>query len=118
MQWEQIGPDKQYLMPLAGAGLVLLADLDFDKLTRDDLAKVKFGRDGLANTLLVPGAIVGVRTVEGNLAKVKVVQHTNSPVARAVPTPSSRRAAEGQPGSPKRHLEVVWVLYEKGGPAR
>jgi hypothetical protein len=81
---------------------------------------LKFGHDRLPNTVLKPNAVVALRTVEGNLAKLKVIGYRDShdfsfDEAKLIPIGHLTRT---RPNVPKRHLEVAWVLYEKVGPAR
>jgi hypothetical protein len=118
--WEQFRSGDQYLTPMAGASLFVVENADFDKLTRDDLAKLKFGHDRLSNAVLLVNVVVAVRTVEGNLAKLKVIGYRDShdlsfEEAKLIPPNHPTRTG---PNIPKRHLEVSWVLYEKIGPAR
>jgi hypothetical protein len=118
VRWQQATATAQFLVPLNGAGLIVLDKKKaFDKITRQDLAALKYSDKKLANDALAPGTVVALRTNEGNFAKFKVVKYRAShdfsfPEAMLL----KERAREfflKQPNRKNYHIEVEWVLYRK-----
>jgi hypothetical protein len=115
--WEQVTDREQLLVPRNGAGLVLFKTRAFDKITREDLAALKYADKGLANKSLTPGAVLALRTSDGNFAKLRVVKyrelHDFSFPEAVLLDRGVRAFFLGQPNRKNYHLEVEWVLFRK-----
>ena len=121
--WQQVQratsttPQVQNLVPQAGAGLALVADIPFEKLSADDLRKLAYRPEKLPNTSLKPGTVFAVRTSEGNFAKLTVIGYRDShdfsfEDAKYI-TPDQKTYVLSRPKIADRHLEVSWVLFQK-----
>ena len=115
--WEQVTKTEQNLVPQNGAGLAVLKKQAFDKVTRGDLAGLKYSTKKIPGTDLTPGTVLALRTAEGNLAKLKVVGRR---ALHDFTFPEARHLKENfrafvlqQPDQKDYHLEVEWVLYQK-----
>jgi hypothetical protein len=97
---------KPYLFPRNGAKAVLVPDQPFEKITAEDLGKLKYSTDKISESILRPGAVVAVRTARGNLAKLKVVRY------RALHDFDFKEAIRLS-DIKEYHLEVEWVIYHK-----
>jgi hypothetical protein len=83
----------------------------------DDLAALAYSSDPVPNSFLTPGAVVGLRTNEGNLAKLKVLGSRDShdfsfEPAKSLPA-ALRTAMSARPNRPNYHLGISWVLWRK-----
>ena len=115
--WEQVRTGVQFLVPQAGAGFGIVNDVPFDKLGQAELSKLRYIPERLPNTALSRGTIFGLRTSEGNFARVQVVGYRDShdfSFESAQIIPEDRRALGlKRPNVKNYHLEVSWVLFEK-----
>jgi len=114
--WAHETEKESFLVPQNGAGLVVLGKKEFDKITRENLAALKYSDEKLAKELLSPGTVVAMRTNEGNFAKLKVVKYRelhdfSFPDAKFLEKGMKERFLK----EPNRnyHIEVKWVLYLK-----
>jgi hypothetical protein len=117
VKWEHATAKEQFLVPLNGAGLVVLDRKEFDKITREDLAALKYSDKKLAYDSLAPGTVVALRTNEGNFAKLKVVKYRelhdfSFPEAKLLDE-KMRDFLLKHPNTKNYHIEVEWVLYRK-----
>ncbi|QDV25864.1 hypothetical protein [Aureliella helgolandensis] len=115
--WEQVNAREQFLAPRNGAALFVLGKIEFDKITREDLEALKYSDKKVANESLVCGAVLALRTKEGNFAKLKVVKYRelhdfSFPEAKLL-SADWKAFALKQPNRKTYHLEVEWVLYRK-----
>ena len=115
--WQQVRPGVQNLEPRYPAGLAIVTDVPFEKISRDYLKTLKYSVTPIPNTSLKPGTVLGLRTTEGNFAKLKVVGYRSShdfsfESAKLIP-PERQADMRARPIVESRHLEVSWVLYEK-----
>jgi hypothetical protein len=123
VRWEQATATEQYLVPLNGAGLIVFdKKKEFEKITREDLAELKYSDEKLANDALAPGTVVALRTNEGNFAKLKVVKYRelhdfSFPEAKLL-NEAMKEFMLKSPNTKKYHIEVEWVLYRKAPPAK
>jgi serine/threonine protein kinase/tetratricopeptide (TPR) repeat protein len=108
---------KPYLFPRNGAKAVLVPDQPFEKITAEDLGKLKYSTDKISESILRPGAVVAVRTARGNLAKLKVVRYRalhDFDFKEAIRLSREWTAmAVQKPDIKEYHLEVEWVIYHK-----
>ena len=114
--WEQVNDRERYLVPRGGAGWAVLSAKEFERVTRDDLAKAAYAADRLSGAVLVPGTVVAVRTADGKLAKLKVVRYRELhdftfPEASHL-SPAWRALVLQKPNTLEYHLEVSWVVYK------
>jgi hypothetical protein len=119
--WEQVTDTKRQLVPHGGAGWAILRGKPFEKITRQDLAKIDYSTAKLPGALLVPQTVVAVRTADAKFAKMQVVRYRDLhdfsfPEARHLKAEWIRFALQ-RPNIKDYHLEVSWVLY-KEPPAR
>jgi hypothetical protein len=117
VKWQQATAKEQFLVPLNGAGLVVLDKKAFDKITREDLEALKYSDKKLANDSLAPGTVVALRTRDGNFAKLKVVKYRelhdfSFPEAKLLDE-KMREFLLKHPNEKNYHIEVEWVLYRK-----
>src|SRR5262249_23805039 len=113
--WWQRSGGQGYLVPRGKAGLAVVADKAFDKLTREDLAALKYTPDKIAGKTLTPGTVLALQTNQGNFAKLKVVGYRDSddfsfPEAKFLS--EDRRERLKKNPTKDYHLEVEWVLYK------
>ena len=118
VKWEQATATEQFLVPLNGAGLIVLDKKKaFDKITRQDLATLQYSDKKVANDALTPGTVVALRTNEGNFAKLKVLKYRalhdfSFPEAKLLREDWKQFVLQ-KPNTKNYHLEVEWVLYRK-----
>lgn len=115
--WEQIDGVKQKLVARNGALIIQIHDREFATITADDLKIIRYSSKPISNENLIPGAIIGIRTAEGNFAKLKIVGY------RPLQDFSFKEAeflrgnwkamAQSRPFQQNYHLEVEWVLFTK-----
>jgi hypothetical protein len=116
--WAHETEKKSFLVPQNGAGLVVLGKKAFDKITRENLAALKYSDKKLAKQLLSPGTVVAMRTNEGNFAKLKVLKYRDLhdfsfPDAKFLEKETKERFLKEEPNIRNYHIEVKWVLYWK-----
>jgi len=115
--WQQERLDKQSLVPLGNTLIVEVHDRDFAGLTADDLKILRYSWKPISNDRLVPGAIIAMRTTEGNYAKLRVVGyrplHDFSFKEAAVLDACWKTFVLNKNNKENYHLEVEWVLYTK-----
>ena len=117
LQWEIDNEENQFLAPQNGAGLVVLGKRAFDKISREDLANLKYSDKKVANTSLTPGTVLALRTKEGNYVKLRVVGYREAhdfsfPEAK-LRDAKSRALLQKRPNMKNYNMEVEWVLYQK-----
>ena len=115
--WRQETDSKQSLVPRNDALIIEVHDRDFAGLTVEDLKVLRYSPRPVSNESLVPGAVIALRTAEGNFAKLKVVGY------RALHDFSFKEAGMlrqdwktyvlNKSDKENYHLEVEWVLYTK-----
>jgi len=115
--WEQVTDQQQFLVPKGRAGLALIEKKAFEKISRGDLANLKYSDQKLANNMLTPGAVLAIRTNDGNFAKLKVVGYRelhdfSFPEAKLLREDWKQFVLQ-KPNTKNYHLEVEWVLYRK-----
>jgi hypothetical protein len=71
--WEQAGDNKQNLIAQNGAVLAEIREVKFEDVTPEYLAGLEYTLKVIAGARLTPGAIIGIRTAEGNHVKLKVM---------------------------------------------
>jgi hypothetical protein len=119
VRWEQVHPGESYLTPIGQSRLakVVASTPDSEDLKLDDIAALAYSLDPVPNSFLTGGALLGLRTNEGNLAKLKVVGYRDShdfsfEPAKSLPAPT-RASMSARPNRPNYHLEIGWVLWRK-----
>jgi hypothetical protein len=115
--WEQATAQDQYLVPKGQAGLAVIDNKSFDKITREDLKSLKYSDKKLSNLSLTPGTVLALRTNQGNFAKLRVVKYRQLhdftfPEAKLLDKQWKEHVLEDQ-NRKNYHLEVEWVLYSK-----
>jgi hypothetical protein len=113
--WEQ--DTTQFLVPRNGSGLSIVLSLPYENITPEGLTNMQYSQEKIPNSYLVPGAIVAVRTTEGNLAKVRVIRyrelHDFSFKESENLDSDQKRFLLSEENEKNYHLEVEWVLYRK-----
>lgn len=113
--WQQANDVDQYLVPVCNSRMALLSDIDYDSLTASDLRRVRFSRARILNDHIVPGAILALRTNEGNLAKIRVIgyrqMHDMSFDDARFAWPGWSSYLVSRPNKLNYHLEIEWSLY-------
>ena len=119
VHWEHANPTERELVPQKGAGLALAPGAKFEALGAPELAALKYSGASLSGSdkggVLEPGAVFGLRTVEGNLAKLRVVGYRSShdvtfPGSNIL-SQSARQRLRIRPAIARYHLELEWVVY-------
>ena len=115
--WRQERLDKQSLVPLGNTLIIEVRDRDFAGLTVEDLKVLRYSPKPIANDRIVPGAIIALRTSEGNYAKLRVVGyrplHDFSFKEAVVLDACWKTFVLKKSNKENYHLEVEWVLYTK-----
>lgn len=115
--WQQETREKQSLVPRNGSLVIEVHDKDFAELTAEDLKVLRYSLKPISNEKLVPGAIIALRTAEGNYAKLKVIGyralHDFTFREAAVLRESWKSMVLNKDNKENYHLEVEWVLYTK-----
>ena len=115
LEQRRVGP---HLVPMGKAALAPITTAKaFAQLAHDEVADAKYSREAVEGTFLKVGAIVGLKTNEGNYAKLTVIGYRDShdfSFESAKLIPADRRAVTvSRPNIPNYHLELRWVLWEK-----
>jgi len=75
--WQQVNSRERYLVPRNGAKISRVLDKDFETVDLQYLKKVKYSHKKISGSddfsVLAPGAVIALKTLEGNLAKIKVI---------------------------------------------
>jgi hypothetical protein len=115
--WQQETENKQSLVPRNGALIIELRGKDFGEFTIEDLKYLKYSLKPIPNEALVPNAVFGLLTPEGNYAILKIVGyralHDFSFKEAAVLRESWKTFVLNKTDRENYHLEVEWVLYTK-----
>lgn len=76
--WHFVTRDERYLDGRSGALLALIDDLSFEQADESFLKRIRYVQTSLrasgTNPPVRPGAVIAVRTMEGNHAKVRVLE--------------------------------------------
>lgn len=74
--WRQGNQTSRSLNPWSGAEFAYLRDIKFEDLTFDDLQKGQYSKEKIIgddnNNQLIPGIVIGIRTNNGNYAKMRI----------------------------------------------
>lgn len=101
--WEHETETERQLTAQNGAALARIADRKFDEIDREYLESIQFHEQSIPgsdkNNLLTAGTVFGLRTMEGDLAKLRV-----------------KRYLSGGGGVANYDIELEWVLYELKNP--
>ena len=117
--WEHVSDTHRFLVAKNGAGIAVVPDQGFSEIDLDYLrSKVEYGErvEGSDDkNLLAPGAIIAVRTAEGNYGKLKVSRyfslHDFDFPGSNVLRPAWKRFAKTNIDRGNYHLDFDWVLY-------
>lgn len=115
--WEQQSEKEQFLTPLNGAGITLIGQKAFEKISRQDLAALKYSDKKIAYDRLAPGTVVALRTRGGNIAKLKVIKyrelHDFSFAAAKLMDKQRRNHLKIGPNIKNYNIELEWVIYRE-----
>lgn len=117
--WQQVNDKERNFVPQNGAVAKLLPDIDFNDIDPILIKQQDLSADKISGAdeggVLVPGAIVVFRTVEGNLGKMQVERY------RALHDFTFREAKYlseqwksfvlKKPNKEMYHLQVRWQLF-------
>lgn len=113
--WQQVNNVKQNLVPSNGALIIQVHDREFATITAEDLKILRYSSKPISNEVLVPGAIIAIRTAEGNFAKLKIVGYRSlqdfSFKEAEILREGWKSMVESRPYQENYHLEVEWVLF-------
>ena len=120
LTWRYRNETERGLVALNGAALVRIADGEFDEIDRSYLENTDYPRKivpgSLNNNRLRPGTVLGLRTAEGNYAKLRVkgyvALHDFSFPGASILTEDWKEFALNKPNRTDYHIEVEWVLFE------
>jgi len=117
--WQQVSIVERYLNPQNGAQLSILKNVDYKDVHLDTLRRANYGSNKLSGSdrhpLLSYGTIIGIKTAEGNYAKVKVLRYRSThdfsfKEAKHL-TSNWRRIMKNRPVVKNYHLEIQWTLF-------
>lgn len=114
--WKLVDDRVQYLVPQNGASLARINNTDFNRIDIKFLRGLSYKSDHIPSSLLAPGAIVGIRTNNGNFGKIMIVSYRdlhdlNFADAEWLTSRSRSYILNDEPNRSNAHLEVDWVLY-------
>jgi len=114
LRWES-NLKLKMLHAVNGAKIGIVVGKPFDKLTLEDLKKFNFRDEKVARAGLNPGAVLAVRTADGNLAKLRIVgyraKHDFGFEEAGSLTPYLAAFYIRSPNVNEMHLEIEWVIY-------
>jgi len=115
--WQQIDGVRQQLISKNGAVFAKVGDKQFEELTLEDLQNLKYLVRAISNSHLNVGAVVAMRTAEGNFAKLRVVGyralHDFSFKETEILREPWKEGALRKDNRENYHLEIEWVLFTK-----
>lgn len=113
--WQQVNEIDQFLVPVGRSKIAVMEGVDYHSLSAFDLQQVRFLRARVPNHRLVPGAVLALRTTDGNLAKIRVIGyrdlHDESFDDARQGSPCWFDHLRSKPNRPNYHLEIEWTLY-------
>jgi uncharacterized RDD family membrane protein YckC len=117
--WQQRSPTERFLSPRQGAAIAPVQGAKYEALDAAALARLAYTSEPISGSdtgsQLEPGAVVALRTGEGNLVKLKVVRYRNShDVAfpgSEVLSAAAKETAGKRPPIAKYNIELEWTLY-------
>lgn len=115
--WQQVDSIKQKLVPLNGSLIIQIHDREFATINADDLKILRYSLKPIPNENLIPGAIIAIRTAEGNFAKLKIVGYRPlqdfSFKEAEILREGWKSMVQSRPYQQNYHLEVEWILFTK-----
>lgn len=115
--WQQVNKVDQFLVPKFRTSMAVIKDKNYELVDVDDLFGAEFAKRPIRNTLLTPGAVLAMKTTEGNFAKIKVIGyrdlHDFSFVDARFARESWKYFIWNSPNRPNYHLEIEWTLYRR-----
>jgi uncharacterized RDD family membrane protein YckC len=117
--WQHQTATERYLSPTSGALMARLEAGSYELASAAELAQAKFASQGLvgsdSGSQLQPGAVIALRSSEGNLAKLRVVRLRNSHDFSFAGNEGLRDEwkafVRSRPDMPNYHIELEYVLY-------
>lgn len=113
--WQQVDDVQQFLVPLAGTGITVLENWDFDSVGFEDLKALKYGRCPVENVRLEPDSVLAVKTAEGNYVKIRIAGYREMHDLSFPDTQYGRRSWFAylltRPNKLRYHLEVDWMMF-------
>lgn len=115
--WQQINRTRQQLVPRNCAAFAIVREKQFEELTLEDLQNLRYSFKPVSNEHLQIGAVVAMRTAEGNFAKLRVngyrALHDFSFKEAEILRESWKAFVLGHENRENYHLELEWVLFKK-----
>ena len=117
--WEQITDKERCLVPVNGAKAKLIPNVDFNTIDPAFIDKQTLSTDKISGAdeggVLVPGAVVVFRTVEGNLGKIQIERyralHDFTFQEAEYLSEQWKSFVLKKPNREKYHLQVKWKLF-------
>lgn len=120
LTWRYRSETERGLVALNGGALLRIVDREFDEIDRAWLESADYSRiivpGSTNNNRLAAGTVLGLRTAEGNFAKLRVkdyvASHDFTFAGASVLTDEWKDLARQKPNRSDYHLELEWVLYD------
>ena len=117
--WWQVTDKERSLVPKNGASIVILPVKRYEDLSLEDLLGFTLSKDEISgleeSNPLKPGTVIALRTGEGKMAKLRVIQYHRLHClgfdgAEAL-TSAWRDSVLAMPNRDNCHIELGWKLY-------
>jgi hypothetical protein len=121
--WEMVAETECYLTPCNSARAALVKHRTYEELTGRHLERWHMPEERIPgfgqSDALAQGAVIALRTAEGNLGKLQVVGfrplHDLSFPEASVYTEQWKTQAATRPDHERYHIEIKWTLYQSPG---
>jgi hypothetical protein len=107
---DQVRPGTSVLVPMGTAALATVPpSLGFDPITRSDLQPLSYSQSRVDVSTAQAGRVLALRTTEGHLAKLQILQ--SQPVQAEPAKPLSPSRGDSTTPTMRGFLKVHWVLW-------
>ena len=117
--WWQVTDEERNLVPKNGARIAVVPVNHYETVDVQDLLNFSLSDGKISglnqNIPLKPGTVLALRTAEGNMAKLKVIQyhklHDFEFDGSEILTPGWKDSVLTRPNLDNYHIELKWTFY-------